>query len=326
MGMASRLPSAAALLAAWAAFASPPVPADPAPVLERNVLAHEEFLASDALHGRGSGTRDEWIAAVYIGSQLRQFGVEPAGDRAAGGQRGYVQAVPPGPGAKAGTCNVLGVLEGSDAKLAGEVLLLSAHMDHLGTAEGKGGDAIFNGADDDASGVTAVLELARVLGAGPRPLRTVYFACFGSEETGGAGARFFLDHPPVPLARMIANLEFEMIGRPDAAVPKDTLWLTGWDRSNLGPELAKQGARLVEDPHPKEDFFARSDNIALARRGVVAQTVSSFGLHRQYHKPDDDLAHLDVGHMTGAIESMVKPVLWLANGDFRPQWNPGRKP
>lgn len=316
-----------ALVAAWVVLAPPRAVPDPDPVQAKNILAHEEFLASDALHGRGSGTRDEWIAAVYIGSELRQYGVEPAGDADADGRPGYVQAVPPGEGRAAGTWNAVGVLKGSDPKLAGEAVLLSAHLDHLGTDERLQGDRIFNGADDDASGVTAVLELARALGVGAaRPRRTVYFVCFGSEETGGAGAAWFLDHPPIPLERMVANLEFEMIGRPDKAVPKGTLWLTGWERSDLGPELARQGARLVGDPHPEQNFFARSDNIALARRGVVAQTVSSFGLHPQYHRPDDDLAHLDVPHMTEAIGSMVKPVRWLANGDFQPRWNPGKKP
>ena len=74
------------------------------------------------------------------------------------------------------------------------------------------------------------------------------FAWFGSEETGGFGARNFLDHPPVPLDRIVANLEFEMIGRPDEKVAPHTLWLTGYERSNLGPELARRGARIVGDP------------------------------------------------------------------------------
>ncbi len=327
--------SLALLLGAPAGIAAPEEPREPAPVLERNVRAHEEFLASDALHGRGSGTRDERIAATYIGSQFRQFGLDPAGDRDEGGVQGFVQTVPlraPPKGAPAdgnarpSTCNALGFLKGGDPKKAGEVILLSAHLDHLGKDDKARGDGIFNGADDDASGVTAVLELARALAAGPRPRRTVYFVCFGSEETGGAGARHFLERPPVPLDSIVANLEFEMIGRPDAAVAKGMLWLTGWERTDLGPELAKQGARLVADPHPEQNFFFRSDNIALAKRGIVAQTVSSFGLHPQYHRPDDDVAHIDFAHLTGAIDSMVKPVLWLANGDFRPKWFPGKKP
>jgi len=443
---------------------------NPAPVQEKNVRAHEEFLASDAMNGRGSMTDDERRAAVYIGEQFKKFGVDPAGDKDTKGVTGYVQTVPltrqsfaaaptltagdktfthakdmavlrigaakvtgtlqkltagtkATPGAvvylhltedgiavrqqmmvpmqqgaallviadsvqirqrfkaasgqtpelpiqigatawtgapepsivilndeatkvfdaiaegtqvtlggdvKTGkpsfTYNAMGMLRGSDAKQSAEVVLLTAHLDHLGKKEGMSGDNIYNGADDDASGVTAVLEMARAIGGGPKPKRTVYFVCFGSEEVGGYGARYFLDHPPVPLESMVANLEFEMIGQADTAVKPDELWLTGWERSNLGPELAKQGAKLVGDPHPDQQFFFRSDNIALARRGVVAQTVSSFGLHKQYHQPDDDIAHLDFAHMTQAINSMVKPVLWLVNSDFKPQWNPGGKP
>ncbi len=206
-----------------------------------------------------------------------------------------------------------------------DVILLTAHLDHLG-GNGTGADKIFNGADDDASGSAAVLELAEALAKGKRPKRTVIFAWFGSEEAGGYGARYFVERPPVPLERIIANLEFEMIGRADKAVAAHTLWLTGYERSNLGPELARRGARIVADPHPDQNFFERSDNIVLARRGIVAQTVSSYGMHTDYHQMSDDVAHLDIAHMTDSIQSMLKPVRWLANGTFKPAWLPGKRP
>ncbi len=224
------------------------------------------------------------------------------------------------------TRNVIGVLPGSDAKLKDQVILLTAHLDHLGLGQPVNGDSIYNGADDDASGCVAVLQLARALAAGPRPKRTVLFALFGSEETGGQGDQYFLQHPPLPLDHIVANLEFEMIGRPDPAVKPDELWLTGYDRTNLGPELARRGAKLVADPHPAQQFFRRSDNFALAKRGIIAQTVSSYGLHSDYHRPSDDLAHIDFKHMEHAIASMVEPVEWLANSDFKPEWMPGKKP
>ena len=444
-------------------------------VSERNVRAHMEFLASDAMQGRGSGTQFELLAGHYIASQLRQYGVEPAGDAgASAGQHSFIQTVAltrqafadapalsfgaAGGGEKrwvhgremvvtritsarltgalqklragekptagafvlmtqgegsdarqlysqamamgqqgaaavivaenealrrnwaamasklpelplmaaAGngassmivlstdafkelqataegtrisfdgtlaaaetsyTWNVIGVLPGSDAKLSKEAVLLSAHMDHIGVGVGKAGDRIYNGADDDASGVVAVLELARALAGGrARPKRTVYFVLFGSEEKGGYGAQYFLSRPPVPLARMVANLQFEMIGRPDSKVATDTLWLTGYEHSNLGAQLARHGARFVPDPHPAQNFFQRSDNYALARRGVVAHTVSSFGLHPEYHQPDDDIAHINFTHMTRAINSMVAPVNWLVNSNFTPAWVEGKRP
>ena len=115
------------------------------------------------------------------------------------------------------------------------------------------------------------------------------------------GSTWFQGHPPVPLDKIAANLEFEMIGRPDPKYAADKLWLTGWERSNLGPALAAHGAKLEGDKRPEEHFFMRSDNYVLAKKGVVAQTVSSFGLHKDYHQPSDDLEHIDFPHMTEAI-------------------------
>jgi hypothetical protein len=295
-------------------------------LLANHIRGELEFLASDALQGRGSGTHDELLAAVYLSSELRQLGIEPGGDNG-----GYVQGVSGDykfrDGAKHWeTRNVIGILPGRSATMKAEVIMLSAHMDHLGIGKPVNGDSIYNGADDDASGCVAVLELARFLVHRKRPKRTIIFVFFGSEETGGQGNEYFLAHPPVPLDKIVANLEFEMIGRADPAVKPDELWLTGFERSNLGPELARHGAKLVADPHPAQQFFQRSDNYALALRGVVAQTVSSFGLHKDYHRPSDDLAHIDFKHLEQATESMTLPVQWLANSNFKPQWLEGKKP
>ncbi len=436
------------------------------------VRANMEFLASDALRGRGSATADELIAATYAASQLRAYGIAPAGDRGGYIQRAVLQQPkviappqlkfkPPGTteqsiwtygkefsvlrlsktqfsgplrvikvdqdvaeasgsvvlirgsdrrklraralalasaGAvaailtasaeraaqfqrKAGplpklpsnlkgqeasdleagfnllevspdaakalealpedttlnftasstsetkyTWNAVGILSGSDPALQHLAVLLSAHLDHLGIGPAVNGDEIYNGADDDASGVSAVLELARVLGAGPKPRRTVIFALFGSEETGRFGSQYFLRNPPLPLKQIAADLEFEMLGRADPAVPLDMMWLTGWERSNLGPALVEHGARLAGDPRPEQNFFARSDNYLLAKQGIVAQTISSYGLHRDYHQPSDDLAHIDFEHLDAAIGSLLCTVQWLVNSSFTPKWNEGGKP
>lgn len=223
------------------------------------------------------------------------------------------------------TWNAIGVLPGSDPIASRKAIVLSAHLDHLGVS-GTGADTIYNGADDDASGCVAVLELARALAAGKRPRRTIYFVCFGSEERGGFGARYYISHSAVPLDDIVADITFEMLGRPDAKVAVNTLWFTGYERSTLGPMLAKQGARLVADPHPEQNFFQRSDNYTLALRGVVAHTVSSFGLHTDYHRPSDDLSKIDFPFMTRSINSMIAPINWLANSNFRPDWLPGKSP
>jgi Zn-dependent M28 family amino/carboxypeptidase len=298
----------------------------PASITEAGVRSELEFLAGDALNGRGSGTRDEWIAASYIGTLMQQWGLEPVG-------QGFVQQIELPPDAKTTTrqtWNAVGRLPGRDPVGAQEVILLSAHLDHLGNRPPREGttntDTIYNGADDDASGCVAVLQLAHALAMGPRLRRTMVFAFFGSEERGGFGSRYFADHPVVALKQIVANLQFEMIGRPDPKVAARTLWLTGYERSTLGPALAKEGARLVQDPHPEQNFFFRSDNIEFARRGVVAHTVSSYGLHKDYHQPSDDVTKIDVPHMVDAIQSLLAPIRWLANSTFAPQWLPGKKP
>jgi hypothetical protein len=216
--------------------------------------------------------------------------------------------------------NVLARSEGGRER--DQIVMLSAHLDHLGVRHKR----TYFGADDDASGTAAVMELARVLAQQPKPARTVVFALWGSEEAGMLGARYFLAHPTFELQKVVVNLEFEMIARPDPMLAPDLLWLTGWDRSDLGEELAAHGAKVIADPHPEQNFFQRSDNYPLAKRGIIAQTISSYGLHRDYHKPTDTLAKVDWYHLDNAIGSMIAPVLWLANGDFTPTWKRGQRP
>jgi Peptidase family M28 len=294
------------------------------------------FLASDELQGRGSGTRDEHLAALYAASLFAGFGLEPGGDNGSFLQKALLPVpLPPSiagrlagfaPEPRTQTWNVVGILRGTDPLASKDAILLTAHLDHLGIGPQKNGDRIYNGADDDASGTTAVIELARVFAAAPRPARTLLFVLFGSEELGGYGNRYFLDHPPVSLGRIVANLEFEMIGRRDPALPRDGLWLTGFQRTDLGPELVRHGANLAPDPHPAQNFFKRSDNYSLARRGIIAQTISSFGLHADYHQPSDEISRIDFAHMTRAIASMVAPIEWLAQTTWKPQWLANGRP
>jgi len=230
------------------------------------------------------------------------------------------------------TYNAVAMIHGSEPNADADAILLTAHLDHLGTGTPANGappskdDNIYNGACDDASGTATVLELARAISAGGKPKRTVVFALFGSEELGGLGSTYFLGHSPVPLVNYTANLEFEMLAWPDPKLKPNVLWITGFDRSDFGPELAKHGANVVPDPYPEQDFFERSDNFILAKKGVVAQTIGSFGLQKEYHSPQDDLAHVDWKHFTTAVDSLIAPVEWLVNGDFKPQWLPGKKP
>jgi aminopeptidase YwaD len=219
------------------------------------------------------------------------------------------------------TTNAIGYLKGSDP--AAGTLLFSAHLDHLGV---RPDGTIMHGANDDASGTTAVLELAQALASGKQPRRSILFVCYGSEEIGEFGSTYFGEHPPVPLSQIVANVEFEMIGAQDPKLPKNTLMMTGFERSNLGQALKQHGGLVTGDPYPEEHFFERSDNYALALKGVVAHTVSGWAVTPTYHQPTDTFENLNIPFMTSAIRSLVAPVEWLANSDFVPAWNPGGRP
>ncbi|HEU4631776.1 MAG TPA: M20/M25/M40 family metallo-hydrolase [Gemmatimonadaceae bacterium] len=330
--------------------AVPPGPAggsDTTVVRETDVRRLLGALADDSLQGRRTATPGSEKAARLIAEEFRRIGLQPAGDSG-----GYLQRVPlamgtgrrgrpglvllpswtawdsvPGPDRRLGA-NVLGVIPGSDPTLRDQVVLVDAHYDHLGMDAGRAvnGDSIFNGADDDASGVVAVIEIARALMAGPPPKRTVVFAATTGEEVGLLGTRWYIEHPAYPLDAMVANLEIEMIGRPDSlAGGAGKAWLTGYERSTMGDALAAAGVPIVADPRPDQRFFERSDNIAFARAGIPAHTLSTFNLHADYHTVDDEVERVDFPHMTRVIQAAVRAVRLLTDGP-KPEWKPGGRP
>lgn len=219
------------------------------------------------------------------------------------------------------TTNAVGWLPGTDP--AAGVLLISAHLDHLGV---RPDGVILHGANDDASGTTAVLELARALSTGEPHRRGILFVAYGSEEVGGLGSSWFGDHPPVPLTDIVANLEIEMIGAQDPQMADGVMMMTGFDRSDFGAALRDKGALIAPDLYPEQNFFERSDNYQLALRGVVAHTISGWAVTPTYHSAEDTNANLDIPFMTRAIQSLVAPLRWLADSDFVPAWAPGGQP
>jgi Zn-dependent M28 family amino/carboxypeptidase len=296
----------------------------------------ESALADDSMEGRLTGASGGTRAARYIAREMKAIGLRPMGDS------GYYQRVPVSatdsgitlrasfsdnaPGRHETAYNVIGLLKGSDPKLAVEVVVVDAHYDHLGIGAPVAGDSIYNGADDDASGTVSVLSVARALASGPHPKRSILFVLTTGEEEGLLGTNWLLAHFPLPLDSVVANLETEMIGRPDSlAGGPGKAWLTGYDRSTMGAMLARAHIAIVGDPRPAQHFFERSDNIAFAERGIPAHTLSSFNLHADYHQPSDDLSRIDFAHMTAVINSAVRAVQLLANGPL-PVWNPGGRP
>lgn len=217
------------------------------------------------------------------------------------------------------TTNAIAYLPGTDPKAG--VILLSAHLDHLGVRDGK----VFPGANDDASGTVAVIELARTFAAMGPAKRGILFVAYGSEELGGLGSTWFGQHPPIALDRIVANIELEMIGAQDAKLPKGALMMTGAERSDLFQMLKANGALVAPDPYPEQHFFERSDNYSLALKGIVAHTLSGW-VGPTYHQPTDTVENLDIDYMTAAINSLVAPIRKLADGGFTPQWTPNGRP
>ena len=315
-------------------------------VQEADVARDLAILAADSMEGRLTGSPGSWRATQWLAAQFRDAGLTPAGDS------GFVQRVPLAAGvATAGArvrpqllgswgefeatprerrlrgANVIGYIEGTDATLRNEYVLMTAHYDHIGISAPVNGDSINNGADDDAAGTIAVLQVARLLAKGSvKPKRTIVFAAMTGEEVGLLGTRWFIDHPVRPLSQLVANLEVEMIGRPDSlAGGAGKAWLTGYERSTLGDQLRAGGIPIVPDRRLSQRFFERSDNIAFARMGVPAHTLSSFNLHADYHTVRDEAKSADPVHMARVIEAAAQAMLILANGP-KPAWHTNGQP
>lgn len=319
--------------------------AAPTVVKIEDIRAALTTLARDDYEGRRVGTNGEARAAHFVARRFEALGLTAAGND------GYFQRIPmrrtvdgagrerfellpswnrfsqlPGNERVIGT-NVVGVLRGSDPVLREEAVIVVAHLDHMGIGTPNAqGDSIYNGADDDASGVVAVLEIARALSRGPAPRRTVIFLAVTAEEVGMLGARWYAQNAPFPLRQTVAVLGIEMIGRPDPlAGGHGRAWLTGYDRSTMGELFRQSGLAVVPDPRPQYNFFLRSDNIVFARQGIPAHTLSSYNMHADYHTPDDEVDRIDFEHMALVIETAIEAVRVLADGPA-PEWNPGGRP
>jgi Zn-dependent M28 family amino/carboxypeptidase len=241
------------------------------------------------------------------------------------------------------TWNVLGLLPGSDAKLGADAVVFTAHYDHLGIGPAENGDAIYNGAADNASGVSALLETARLFTSLPRaPRRSILFMACAAEEGGLRGSEYYAKHPVVPLDRTAAALNMD--GLPVDGAPRDYTFL-GSERSTL-KDLVRDAARVLDfdvipDPHPDQGSFFRSDQFNFARAGVPAMSIDP-GVNykgkpagwgeaawkdyeqKRYHRPTDAY---DEGFDLSGMKDVVRIALYLgwriAETDTPPALDPG---
>jgi Zn-dependent M28 family amino/carboxypeptidase len=216
--------------------------------------------------------------------------------------------------------NIVGVLPGKSRK--NEYVIFSAHYDHLGIGEpDRNQDSIYNGANDDASGTTAVIMLAKYFSKKGNNQRTLIFAAFTAEEIGEYGSAYFSRQ--LNPARVSAMFNIEMIGT-KSKWGKNSAYITGYEKTDMGSILKKNLAgspfRFYPDPYPDQQLFYRSDNATLARLGVPAHTVSTSKMdsEKYYHTPGDEIRTLDLANMTQIIRAIAVSSGTIVSGKDTP--------
>lgn len=269
---------------------------------------HAGTLADDSFEGREAGTRGGRAAATYVMKQLEADGLSPGGDRG-----GYFQAF------KAYR-NVLAVLEGSDPKLKDEYIVVGAHFDHVGYGSKKnsyGTGYIHNGADDNASGTAALLEVAQAFSALPQaPRRSIVFACWDAEEKGLLGSKHWIEHPTVPLEKVRINLNADMVGR-----------MVGEKVIVYGTRTGAGLRHFVAEANESSDLQVsyvwwinpRSDHYTFVKNKIPALLLHT-GLHNDYHRPTDDADKLNVAGMQRISRLYFSLAYELAQRDEIPAW------
>jgi Zn-dependent M28 family amino/carboxypeptidase len=243
------------------------------------------------------------------------------------------------------------VVEGSDPQLKSTYVAFGAHYDHVGYAEGevtrgdngarRAGapgrvtpgaeeDRIWNGADDDGSGTVAIMALAKAFAEGPKPRRSLIFVWHAGEERGLWGSRYFADYPTVPMDRIVAQLNIDMIGRnrDDKASEANTVYLVGSDRISTELHALNRAANAalpkpltlnyeMNDPADLEQVYYRSDHYSYAAKGIPIIFFTT-GLHPDYHANTDDVSKIEFEKMTRITQMIYETGLRLANLDHAP--------
>ncbi len=216
--------------------------------------------------------------------------------------------------------NVVGILPGKTKK--NEYVIFSGHYDHLGIArQPVNGDSIYNGANDDAAGTTAVIMLANYFKKLNNNERTLVFAAFTAEEVGGYGSQYF-SRQFDPL-QVVAMFNIEMIGT-ESKWGKNAAYITGYEKTNMGEILQSNlngsAFTFYPDPYPSQNLFYRSDNATLARLGVPAHTISTAKMDGEpnYHKVTDEISTLDMDNMAEIIRAVAISSKTIINGKDTP--------
>ena len=287
-------------------------------ITPETVKKHLYTLSDDAMEGRKAGTPGIEKAAVYIENEFKRIGLTTFD-----GLQNYRQTFTftnRRTDAQITSSNIIGVLEGKRKK--DEYVIVSAHYDHLGIRKKEGQlDSIYNGANDDASGVTGVLALAEYFKEKGDNERSILFVAFTAEEMGLIGSTHF--GKGIDASKFVAGINLEMIGKTSSFGP-NTAWLTGFDRSDFGTIVQKNlegtGYSLHPDPYKKFNLFFRSDNASLARLGVPSHTFSAtpIDVDKDYHQASDEAETLDITVITETIKAVAKGTESIIKGTDTP--------
>jgi Zn-dependent M28 family amino/carboxypeptidase len=271
-------------------------------------------LSSDDMQGRATFSPGIDKAATFIESEFKSIGLKPL-DGATGFRQSFVKDSTD----KRPLFNVVGVIPGKSK--ANEIVVFSGHYDHLGIIKDDPTDTIANGADDDASGTTAMIALARYYKNLNNNERTLIFVAFTAEEIGGFGARYFSKQ--LNPDQVVAMFNIEMIGK-ESKFGKNAAFITGFERSDFGKILQKNLAgtefTFHPDPYPEQQLFYRSDNATLAALGVPAHTISTdqIDTDKLYHTVKDEYASLDTENILATIKAIAKSAISIVNGTDTP--------
>ncbi|WP_108245139.1 M28 family metallopeptidase [Muricauda brasiliensis] len=266
------------------------------------------YLASDDLKGREAGGEGIEIAARYIENYFKSYGLKPYFETYRDTLSNF----------KKPAYNIVGVVEGNDPDLKDEFILIGAHYDHIGAIEPENGDYIANGANDNASGTTSVLEMARYFGTNKTNKRSIIFALFSAEEKGLLGSKHLAKKLKEQDLNLYTMLNFEMTGVPLQG--KDYfVYITGYDMSNLA-EVSNRYAKenwVGFLPTAKEfNLYQRSDNYPFHEEfGVPSHTFCTFDFtnFNHYHKVGDENSLMDFGHMATLVNKAIPVIEGIAN-------------
>lgn len=277
-------------------------------ISSESVTDYLNFLASDDLKGRKTGTPEISEAADFIQNKLQSAGVKPYFET-------YRDSFKVG---DIDGFNVVGVLEGNDPQLKNEYIIISAHYDHIGTASPVNGDNIANGANDNAAGTVGVLKLAEALAKDPQNKRSIIFALFSAEEMGLKGSAHLAQRLKEEGIDLYTVLNLEMIGVPMKAKSYQA-YLTGSEKSNMGEKFNEYTGKEILGFLPQAgqmNLFMRSDNYPFFQQfNIASQTVSTFDFsnYDYYHHVDDEPELMNAAHIANLLEDLYPGIVKMSN-------------